>query len=169
MVGRLLTAVVLLGLLAIPCFAQSDSSSASPPASPAPTSINPTPVATKKVWTNDDLGTGKVSVPSNKKNQNSPAPAKQPADPATVQRIRASLEKLQGQLDEVNKKLTSYQQFEAGEAVSTAARDTSKGVNRMPVDQQILQLEDKKKQLEGQIGDLIDEARKKGIEPGQLR
>ncbi|MGB9516145.1 MAG: hypothetical protein WBQ61_02925 [Candidatus Acidiferrum sp.] len=45
----------------------------------------------------------------------------------------------------------------------------SKGYSRTPVDQQISQLQEKKKQLEAQIGDLLDEARKKHIDPGQLR
>ena len=53
--------------------------------------------------------------------------------------------------------------------VSTGERDTSKGYSRTPVDQQMNQLLNKKKDLESQIGDLLDEARKKGIDPGQLR
>jgi hypothetical protein len=69
----------------------------------------------------------------------------------------------------VNSKLKSYKQFEDGEPVSKGERDTSKGYSRTPVDQQMGQLLDKKKQLETQIGDLLDEARKKGIDPGQLR
>ena len=43
------------------------------------------------------------------------------------------------------------------------------GYVRVPVNQQIPALEEKKKKLQGQIDDLLDEARKKGIEPGQLR
>jgi len=65
--------------------------------------------------------------------------------------------------------LKSYKQFEDGEPVSKGERDTSKGYSRTPVDQQMSQLLDKKKQLATQIGDLLDEARKKGIDPGQLR
>ena len=63
----------------------------------------------------------------------------------------------------------SAQEFQSGEPVSTDARELDKGINRTPVDQQLAQLEDKKKQLETQISDLNDEARKKGIDPGQLR
>jgi hypothetical protein len=37
------------------------------------------------------------------------------------------------------------------------------------VDQQITSLQDKKKQLEVKIGALLDEARKKGVQPGDLR
>lgn len=38
-----------------------------------------------------------------------------------------------------------------------------------PVADQIQQLEDKKKQIQDQMDAVLDEARKKGIEPGQLR
>jgi hypothetical protein len=45
----------------------------------------------------------------------------------------------------------------------------NKGYNRVPVDQQIASLEDKRRQLQEKIGALFDEARKKGVLPGQLR
>ena len=38
-----------------------------------------------------------------------------------------------------------------------------------PVADQIQQLEDKKKQIQDHMDAVLDEARKKGIEPGQLR
>lgn len=90
-------------------------------------------------------------------------------DDATVSRIKKSLDKLQAQLDDVNKKLQTFKEFQDGEPVSKGERDLSKGYSRTPVDQQIAQLQDKRKDLEQQIGDLLDEARKKGIDPGQLR
>ncbi|MGB7495998.1 MAG: hypothetical protein WBR14_22885 [Candidatus Acidiferrum sp.] len=65
--------------------------------------------------------------------------------------------------------MKSYAEFLHGDPVSSGARDMSKGYSRTPVDQQISQLQEKKKQLEAQIGDLLDEARKKHIDPGQLR
>jgi uncharacterized protein (UPF0335 family) len=120
------------------------------------------------VWTNEDLPVAKsVAVPRGQANQSSNGTVK--ADAATVERIRKNLERLQDQLDDVEKKLKSYKEFLEGETVSTGARDMGKGVVRTPVDQQIAQLQDKKKKLEDQIGDLYDEARKKGIDPGQLR
>jgi hypothetical protein len=171
MLGRLFTPLCLLGLLSVPSVAQSqnDASAPSPPptATPAPTS-SPTPTPPKKVWTNDDLPSSKGSQ-ADKKNANFRTTPTQNVDPATVDRIRKSLEKLQTQLDEVNKKLKSYKEFQSGEPVSTDARELNKGISRTPVDQQLTQLEDKKKQLETQISDLNDEARKKGIDPGQLR
>jgi uncharacterized protein (UPF0335 family) len=38
-----------------------------------------------------------------------------------------------------------------------------------PIEDQIRRLEEKKKQLAGQIDTIFDAARKLGIEPGQLR
>jgi len=174
MFGRLLSAFFILGILVVPCLAQTQDT---PPA-PGPTAASsvapnasPTPAAPKKVWTNEDLrgAKGGVSVVGDKHNQNYHMGSAQPADPATVARIKKDLGKLQGQLDEVNNKLKSYKEFQEGEPVSKGERDTSKGYSRVPVDQQMGQLLDKRKQLEDQIGDLVDEARKKGIDPGQLR
>ena len=171
MLARLSAPLFLAALLAVPCVAQSqnqpapDSNSAAPSA-PATGNSGSASSAPKKVWTNEDMPSAKPSA--DKRNQNSTAP-KQTADAATVQRIRQNLQKLQSQLDDVNKKLKSYNDFMKGEAVSTGSREMDKGVNRVPVDQQMAQLEEKKKQLEGQISDLYDDARKKGIDQGQLR
>jgi len=168
MLARLSAHVFLAGLLALPCVAQSQSQPApdSNSASPAATNSGSTGSSPKKVWTNEDIPSAKL--PADKRSQNSTTP-QQKADAAAVERIRKDLLKLQSQLDDVNKKLKSYNEFTKGEAVSSGSREMDKGVNRMPVDQQIGQLQEKKKQLEGQIGDLYDEARKKGIDPGQLR
>jgi hypothetical protein len=170
MLSRLLQASVLLALLFVSVSARpQDPSSSAPSVTPASTPATPT-ATPKKVWTNEDLGgKGGVSVIGDKRNQNYHMTSNAPADAATVARIKKNLEKLQTQLDDVNAKLKTYKQFQDGEPVSTGARDLSKGYSRTPVDQQITQLQDKKKQLEEQMGDLIDEARKKGIDPGQLR
>jgi hypothetical protein len=170
MLGRLRTPLCLLGLLCVPGVAQSQNDAPAPSASSTatPASANPSPPPPKKVWTNDDIPSTKGNA-AGKKNANFRATPTQNVDPATVDRIRKSLEKLQTQLDDVNKKLKSYKEFQNGEPVSTDARELSKGISRTPVDQQLVQLEDKKKQLETQISDLNDEARKKGIDPGQLR
>jgi hypothetical protein len=171
MLARLVVPFFLLGSLAVPCLGQSTGDSASgstPPAAPATTNSPTTPPAAKKVWTNDDIPSVK-RPPAGKSSQDSKDTPAQTGDPATIDRIRKSLQKLQSQLDDVEKKLQAYKDFENGEAVSTGAREMDKGVNRMPVDQQIIQLQQKKKDLENQMNDLYDEARKKGIDSGQLR
>jgi hypothetical protein len=172
MLGRLLAPLSLAVFLAVPCLAQSNNEAA-PPANSTPaansSTTNSTVPPAKKVWTNDDLPSAKAGAANNKRKQDSVSTPSPAADQATIERIRKSLQKLQPQLDDVNKKLKSYQDFQNGESVSVGAREMDKGVNHIPVDQQILQLQEKKKDLEAQIGDLYDEARKKGIDPGQLR
>lgn len=168
--GRLL--VCLTFLLVFATAVQAQTSDVPLPQSAATgDSSTPAPPAAKRVWTNEDLAGSKggISVIGDKRNQTYRMGSAQTADAATVARIKKSLEKLQTQLDDVNKKLKSYKEFEDGESVSKGERDLSKGYSRTPVDQQIPKLLDKKKQLEGQISDLLDEARKKGVDPGQLR
>jgi len=176
MTRRPLAVLLVVGWLALSvCVRPQDKPQENPstpnPASPAASSTGPASDTSKKVWTNDNLAgaKGTVSVVGDKRNQAYHMASGHPADPATAARIKKSLEKLQSQLDEVNNKLKSYKQFQDGEPVSTGARDVSKGYSRTPVDQQMAQLLDKKKQLEAEIGDLVDEARAKGVDPGQLR
>lgn len=173
MLRHALTLFVAVAISAVPTLGRQsqDNSppSAAPPASGA--SSTTTDSSGKKVWTNEDLPTKKsgVSVVGDKRNQNYHFGSGQAADPATVQRLKKNLEKLQSQLDEVNGKLKTYKEFLEGAPVSKGERDMSKGYSGTPVDQQITQLSQKKKQLEEQIDDQLAQARKLGIDPGQLR
>ena len=162
-----------LGLLfagVLPVAAQSDgpSSIAATPKEPDSGTVS-TPSASnpKRVWTNEDLG-GPVgaSVANNQASHNPPA-AKKTADPATIDRIKKNLKKLQEQLVDVNLKLDNFRKFQKGENVSSAG--VGKTYTRTPIEQQVATLQDKKKQLELQIDALYEQARKKEIEPGQLR
>ena len=171
MLARLLVIPFVVATLTRPCLGQTDNAAGGNSASATtPSAANAAAPTSKKVWTNDDVPSVKAGVSSgDKRNSSQRAMTPRTVDTATAERIRKSLEKLQAQLDDVNKKLKTYKEFQEGEPVSTADREINKGINRMPVDQQIAQLRDKKKQLEGQISDLNDEARKKGIDPGLLR
>lgn len=150
---------------------QQESSSTAP--KPDATTSVPEPRGTappaRKVWTNENLrdASGNVSVVGDQRNRKYSLTPE--ADSASANRFRQSLEKLQKQLDDVNKQLASYKQFLDGEPVSQGARDMSQGYSRTPVIQQIAKLQTKKKELQAQIDTLLDEARKKGVEPGQLR
>ncbi len=163
-----------LGLLfagVLPLAAQSGgSSSIAAPQEPDSATVSTSAGNRKRVWTNEDLGGSPdgASVVNNKTSQKNPAPNKT-ADPATIDRIKKNLKKLQEQLVEVNLKLDNFRKFQQGENVSSAGRDLSKGYTRTPIEQQVATLQDKKKQLELQIDALYEEARKKEIEPGQLR
>ncbi len=168
-------AAVLTLSFGLSSYGQTPSTSSSPaPASsgtPTPTEANAKSPAPKKVWTNDNLAdaSGKISVVGDNRNQKYSLTPEKPADPATVSRIRESLKKLQAQLDGVNQQLTSMKQFQEGETVSKSSDEIPQGTVRVPVNQQIPVLQEKKKKLQLQIDELLDEARKKGIEPGQLR
>ncbi|HJX94119.1 MAG TPA: hypothetical protein VJ324_00780, partial [Candidatus Acidoferrum sp.] len=164
------------------CLAQSPAPSNSPGASPAPaTSPTQPPEATapaaadvkkaKKVWTNEDVNglTGPVSVVGNSKNLGK-AGSGTKADPQYVANTRKELAKLRSQLDDADKQLTDLKDFSEGKAPTTSSGyQINKGYNREPVDQQITGLQDKKKQLQDKIDALLDEARKKGVQPGDLR
>lgn len=162
------------------CFAQNPAPSASPAASPTPAT---SPIATqdaappvdtkktKKVWTNEDVSglTGPVSVVGNSKNLGKGG-SEGKADGQYIANTRKQLGKLQSQLDDTDKQLRDLKDFSEGKAPTTSSGyQINKGYNRVPVDQQITSLQDKKKQLEGKIGALLDEARKKGVQPGDLR
>lgn len=164
---------VSLGLFlccVVPVFCASQNAQ-DPPASPAaaqPASAAPAPGKNKKVWTNEDIkSSGPVSVigdPQHQKYTMTKAP-----DPALVVKYKASLQKLQAQLDDVNKQLQAYQDFKDGKTVSEGGQDFSHSYSRTPVTQQISKLQAKKKQLEDDMDALFEESRKKGIESGMLK
>lgn len=173
MIRWLLTLILLPVSLALPSAARTNdanSSGQTPSNAATPESArNPAPTAPKKVWTNDNLSDAsrKISVVGTKSDQK--YPLTKTADPATVEKIRKELKKLQGQVEDIKKLLASYKEFKEGEAVSASGYQVDKGYGRIPVEQQMIMLEKKKKDLETQIDEQLDEARKKGIDPGQLR
>lgn len=174
-----------VGSTSLCCFGQSSSQSssasaqsgASPSAQPA-TETTPdgsaAPTAStkkKKVWTNEDVGTlnGPVSVVGSSKKSGTASGDGTAADSQYIANTKKELEKLQTQLDEAKKQLTAFREFQQGKAPEPTGYQLGKGYNRVPVDQQIASLEEKKTRLEEKISDLLDQARKKGVQPGQLR
>ncbi|HKV23448.1 MAG TPA: hypothetical protein VJN93_02555 [Candidatus Acidoferrum sp.] len=126
---------------------------------------------TKKVWTNDDVSglNGPISVVGSSKTKGS-VTAEGKADSEYIANTRKQLQKLQSQLHATDEQLVDLKNFASGKTPSTTGGyDLSKGYNRVPVNQQITNLEAKKADLQGKIDVLLDEARKKGVEPGQLR
>ncbi|HXY23600.1 MAG TPA: hypothetical protein VEI73_03065, partial [Candidatus Acidoferrum sp.] len=87
-----------------------------------------------------------------------------------VASVRKQLEKLQKQIDDIDKQVVDLKNFSKGESSNNASGiKLNKSYNREPIEVQIRALEDQKKDLQAQIDALLDEARKKGVEPGQLR
>jgi len=154
-----------------PATQQAPNATPAPPQAPAPAPATPaTPAKPKKLWTNENLSdaNGPISVVGDPKH---PAKGKtgQPADPQYVANTRKQLEKLQSELDDTDKQLAALKNFASGEPSPSAGKQLNKGYNLTPVDQQIQSLEEKKKETQSKIDALLDEARKKGVEPGQLR
>ncbi|MGB2591803.1 MAG: hypothetical protein WBG02_17520 [Candidatus Acidiferrum sp.] len=146
-------------------------SSAAAPHTAATSAAAADPKKSKKVWTNDNVGSlsGTVSVVGDSKGQGKTG-SETKADPQYIASTRKQLEKLQSQLDDTNKQLADLTEFSSGKtAVTSGGYELNKGYNRVPVDQQISNLQSKKAQLEGKIDALLEEARKKGVEPGDLR
>ena len=177
------SAIALAGVLACsacsaqnPTGATTQNPSGTPEAS-SPHSSNTAPAVPgtikkpKKVWTNDDVNSlsGPVSVVGDAKNQDKPAPDAK-ADGQYIANTRKQLQKLQSQLAETDQQLTDLQNFSQGkEPATSGGYEFTKGYNRVPVNQQITNLQGKKKQIESKIDALLDEARKKGVQPGDLR
>ena len=178
MIRRFFWAYLLFAIFLPSCAAQGPASQPPPaPSQPDPVSTTATPPAqaptqtggkVKKIWTNDDIkGAGQVSVVGDKRNQE--YHMTKSAEPGTVESYRSKLQKLQAKLDDVKKQLTAFEDFEQGKASPDSGRDVSHGYKRTPVDQQIARLTTQKGDLESQIDALFREARKNGIESGQLK
>jgi hypothetical protein len=136
-----------------------------------PGSVDPATKKPKKVWTNEDVSgmRSKLSVVGDARNAKGKSAVQAPPDPSYVASVRKQLQKLQDQLAAADKELASLKDFSEGEPVATADREFHKSYNSQPIAQQITNLQAKKIDLQSQIDALLDEARKKGVEPGQLR
>ena len=170
---RSLSLAILLTLLAAgSTVAQSPDTSSPPPASPSKDSTAAADATKpKKVWTNENLSdaNGAVSVVGDPKSKPKTASSK-PADAQYIASTRKQLEKLQSQIVDADKQITDLTNFSKGEPSTNAGGiKLSKSYNREPIEVQIRVLQEKKKDLQAQIDALLDESRKKGVEPGQLR
>jgi len=197
MLRYLLAAGFVFVFGAFVCTAQSSSSSSEQSQSPATSPTTPTAAKTadakdrpadkdamkdkkkpKKVWTEDDISkvggisvVGDSSVSTSGKNSSQPAGAK--ADDSVqgkqIEYYRDQLRQLQAQLDVTAKKINDLRNFKADNSAVSGGINPNHGYSMTPIPDQIKQLEEKKKQIQDKIDAVTDEARKKGLEPGQLR
>ncbi len=147
-------------LLAIAGMASAQQPVDSPPATSAPKA--------KKVWTEDNLQPSSDHSVAAKQSA-SPAPAAKDGSAQLAKDLRGKLEKLNAQLKDTDKQIDDLKRFQAGETNGDAGRQVNRGLNRMPIAQQLEKLQAKHDQLQPQIAAIYDEARQKGILPGQLR
>jgi hypothetical protein len=172
-------------LLPILCAAQSTQTSSAPTTnqdSAAPTSGQTSTGAksdkTKKVWTNDEMGSlqGTVSVVGTKRpgegsGQTSSSGTRGAVDPrrGKILRYRAAIAELQKKIDAGDERITQLKNFKADDGSPSGGINPNRGYNMIPLDEQVKQLEAKKKQLLASIEELENQAKKEGIEPGELR
>jgi hypothetical protein len=185
--------VLVAFLAALPCLAQSQSqdSSASAPASakPAPTAASgkATPATRekkklKKVWTNDDVSSipGSVSVVgsadkgdsagSQQKNASTGAgAAAKDVRQKQIDGYKDQIRQLRSQIDAADKSIAQLKNFKGENNSPSGGINMNQGYNMVPVEDQVKQLEDKKKQMQAKIEDVENEARKNGIDSGDLR
>jgi hypothetical protein len=167
-------AILLICLAAGPAAAQSPNPAPSSPGSQPQDSAKPTDEKKpKKTWTNENISdtSGPVSVVGDAKDggKAKSKPAK-PADAQYIASARKQLEKYEGQIADYDKQIADLKNFSRGEpSTSASGIRLSQYYNREPIEVQIRALEDKKKDLRAKIDALLDEARKKGVEPGDLR
>ncbi len=184
MLPRLFIVNCLLVALAPVCFAQSP---APPPqaSSPAPSQTaaqNPPAKKdakpAKKVWTNDDLailGSGGISIVGASGPQR-PAAANPKPDPKAGEAAkqltaayRQQLAKLNADLEQVDKKIAELHSFNANNPSPYAGMRMTGSYNATPVADQLKQLEAQRKQIQDRIEAIEEDARHKGILPGDLR
>ncbi len=132
----------------------------------------PDPKQPKKTWTNENLSDAKgaVSVVGDSKAASKTKSNTSKLSDAQHVSLRKQLEKLQAQMADADKQIADLTNFSKGEPSKSAGGiKLGKGYNREPVEVQIRALQEKKKDLQSKMDALLDEARKKGVEPGQLR
>jgi len=148
-----------------------DSTAPAPPATSQDSATTPETKKPKKVWTNDAVSHANraVSVAEDPKSKPKPATSK-PANAQYIASVRKQLDKLQGEIADIDKQLVDLKNFSAGEpSTSASGIKLNKSYEREPIEVQIRALQEKKKDLESKVDALLDEARKKGVDSSELR
>jgi hypothetical protein len=154
--------------------AQSSDSSAAPSSTTSSTKPKP-----KKVWTNDNVPNsgegvsvvGSANSSGGTKSQPKGAPATHDSiDPKVVASLREQLRRLQAQLAVVEKQYSDLKAQSKGESKSAGGlQQNTYMYDSSSVEEQLQHLQEKKKRIQSTIDELLDAARKAGIEPGDLR
>jgi len=166
---------------------QSSSSAQSPaPTTPAPpvpssSSTSSTKPKSKKTWTNDNMNeaNGTISVvgaatgagADGKGPKAWPKPATSASiDPKVVASLRDQLHRLEAQRNIIEKQYSDLKAQSKGESKSASGLQVNTfNYDSSSVEEQLHHLQEKKKRIEDTIDQLLDAARRAGIEPGDLR
>lgn len=152
---------------------KTDTTPGSPVATPNTSSD---PKKPKKVWTNDDMRSmhGAVSVVGDAKRPNrqdyeDDVEEEDNGQQAQIQSYREQIEQIRGQIQAIDDRMAQLKNFKAENGAPSGGINLKQEYNMVPVEEQVKQLEEKRKKLEEQIGQVEDAARKSGIDPGELR
>jgi hypothetical protein len=149
--------------------------------SAAETTTEKSKTKSKKVWTNDEIsgvgGDGAISVVGKAGAAGSNAPSNNFQEITTGSSARDQqaavyrdrLHKLNIQLEMINKKIAELRNFKAENSSPSGGINMHQRYDMTPVEEQVKELEEKRKHVQGQIEAVEDQARKNGFEPGQLR
>jgi TolA-binding protein len=170
---------LLLLTAALVCVAQAQNpGSAKPAAASTPSSAPGEKKKPKKVWTNDELGSvsGGVSVVGDANpTGNQPSPRNPESSAGNdfrqkqIENYRNQIQQLQSQIEAADKRIAQLKNFKGENTSPAGGINPTQGYNMVPVEEQVRQLEEKKKQLQAKIDDVQVDARKNGIDPGALR
>lgn len=178
---------VIFALLALPCVAQTQDSSghtpstekpAKPPSAGQP-ATQPEKKPPKKVWTNDDIGSigGAISVVGNPAPSKSDPDRKKSGDSGAstdlrrrqIANYRNQIRQFQSQMEVIDARIAQLRNFKGENTSPSGGINIDQDYNMVPLEDQVKQLEEQRKQLQKRIDDLEDDARKNGIDPGDLR
>ena len=149
--------------------------------SSAQTATEKTKTKPRKVWTNDEIsnvggdraisvvgkGSSGDSNPSSNNFQKTASGSGARDKQAAAYRDR--LHQLSNELEATDKKISQLRNFKAENTSASGGINMNYRYSMTPVEDQVKQLEEKKKQIQAQIDAVEDQARKNGFEPGQLR
>jgi flagellar capping protein FliD len=137
----------------------------------------------KKVWTNDEMSTirGKISVVGDPSQSSSYSDSRQWNNDSdsgnssntdrgnVIANYRERIRQLREQQDAIDKKISEFRSFKADNSSPDGGINTRTRYSMTPAGDEIKQLEDKKKEIQAKIDAIEEEARKNGVEPGELR
>lgn len=130
----------------------------------------------KKVWTNDEIGSvkGGVSVVGDGKAATSRRAAQESQDSydahaELVRNYRGQVQQLKEQIDAADSRIEQLKNFKGENTNAAGGISINRSYNMVPVEEQVKQLEERKKKLRAKIDDVEVEAKKNGIDPGEVR
>ncbi len=184
-----LRVLLLLAIGSLTCHAQdstANSTSGSTPATvpgtqPLPSKPASSAVAKKpkKVWTDEEIKSvkGGVSVVGDSSDSSTELNVKKSPQASgekdlrqqRIDKYRTQIQDLQAQIDAADQRIAQLKNFKGENTAPSGGINPAHSYNMVPLEDQVRQLEEKKKQLAAKIDDLENEAKRDGIAPAELR